>query len=342
MTFVSEALITHRIDGGDIGVVNIFSKNKWRSKVYVRILVQICMRWVMMAIYLNWFWILIRLSSRLLAKYEVGEGDFLSSATTRKNVLTSFVKATSLQRKPCWEFFWVMYFLCAKDGTDFIDDYTAAWSAQPDYDSEVFVFIDNGHCLIVPCSQATADVDDKAFLEHLRSFYNLSRMNFGLFELFGVKSSQKIEIVELLPGLTAGNRVGLPLDLGRHGSYNRQIHYFKDASSMRGTAIRERLLTEGVLTICDHQINALFHGREAMALNIVRDWDPRVTSIAIIFPTALSLIISIVWSIVAAVHFKADVQASVQTGFTIGSYVVTAGALLIALVAFLDTKINAS
>ena len=80
------------------------------------------------------------------------------------------------------------------------------------------------------------------------------------------------------------------------------------------------------MTARGHQTNLLSSGTQARALNIVRDWDPHVTSIIIIFPTALSLIISIVWSIVAAVHFKADVQASVQTGFTIGSYVVTAGA----------------
>jgi len=90
-----------------------------------------------------------------------------------------------------------MYFLCAEDGTKFIDDYAAAWSAQPEYDSEVFVFINNGHCFAVPCSQVTATAEDKAFIEHLHAFYNLARMKFGLFELFGAKSSQKIEIVEV-------------------------------------------------------------------------------------------------------------------------------------------------
>ena len=85
-------------------------------------------------------------------------------------------------------------------------------------------------------------------------------------------------------------------------------------------------MREQVFAARGHHANAISVGRQAKALNIVRDWDPRVTSITVIFPTALSLIISIVWSIVAAVHFKADVQASVQTGFTIGSYVVTAGA----------------
>jgi hypothetical protein len=34
-----------------------------------------------------------------------------------------------------------------------------------------------------------------------------------------------------------------------------------------------------------------------------------------------------IWSVVASVCFKADVQAGIQTGLTIGSYVVTAGTL---------------
>ena len=95
------------------------------------------------------------------------------------------------------------------------------------------------------------------------------------------------------------------------------------------------------------------------ALNIVRGWDVHIISLIILFPIFISLWISIIWSVVASVHFKLDPQASTQTGFTIGSYVVTAGkfhfklhssrmftaklrqgALLIALVAYLDTKIN--
>lgn len=66
-------------------------------------------------------------------------------------------------------------------------------------------------------------------------------------------------------------------------------------------------------------------GRQTHALNIVRSWDPYVTSIIVLFPVVLSLSVSIVWSVVASVRFNADVQASTQTGFTIGAYIVTAG-----------------
>jgi hypothetical protein len=75
-------------------------------------------------------------------------------------------------------------------------------------------------------------------------------------------------------------------------------------------------MTTGVLTISDQKTHAL---------NIVRSWDRHITSIVVLLPVAISLSVSITWSVVASVHFKADVQASTQTGFTIGSYVVTAG-----------------
>jgi hypothetical protein len=152
-----------------------------------------------------------------------------------------------------------------------------------------------------------------------------------------------------------GEHASEPLALGRYGPYNRLIHRFKEPAGLTGTALRDRLLTDKVMTASGQQ--------PTHALNIVQSWDPQVASIIVLLPVVLSLCIAITWSVVASVHYKADVQASTQTGFTIGSYVVTAGmcerctskkgswncveltfagALLIALVAFLDTKLNTS
>jgi hypothetical protein len=85
---------------------------------------------------------------------------------------------------------------------------------------------------------------------------------------------------------------------------------------LTGTALRDRLLIAGVMTAS---------GEPTHALNIVQSWDPSVASIIVLFPVVLSLCIAITWSVVASVHYKADVQVSMQTGFTIGSYVITAG-----------------
>ncbi|CAN9136303.1 unnamed protein product [Alternaria alternata] len=188
-----------------------------------------------------------------------------------------------------------------------------AWSMEPGYDLEVIIFLDNGRRFSVPCS---GRADDKDLLTQLRMFYELQRTKRGLFELVSVKSVQRIDLVKLHNGNTAGKRLKDPLDLGRYGPYGRQSHYFENPSELDGDTIKSRLAREEVLAP---------PGRQRHALNIVSSWDPQMTSIVILFPIVLSLIISIVWSVVASTTFKTDVQTSTQTGFTIGSYVVTAG-----------------
>ena len=61
-------------------------------------------------------------------------------------------------------------------------------------DSELVMFVDNGKRLSIPCSTLE---DDGKLLAHLHMFYNLIRAGGGLFELFGAKLSQKIDVVEV-------------------------------------------------------------------------------------------------------------------------------------------------
>ncbi|KAL1798215.1 hypothetical protein ACET3X_002252 [Alternaria dauci] len=213
-------------------------------------------------------------------------------------------------------------------------------------DSELVIFVNNGRPFIVPCSRTA---EDKDLLEQIRIFYDLQRIRYGMFELIGAKSIQRIDVAKLHSREIVGKRLKESLDLGLLGSYGRQAHYFEKPSELTGDHIQKRLIRQQVLTTLGQQKNAL---------NIIRSWDPQITTTVILFPIVLSLIISIVWSVVASAKFKADVQTSTQTGFTIGSYVVTAGisprhssgpldewlilagALLVALVAFLDGKVN--
>ncbi|RYN82910.1 hypothetical protein AA0120_g9525 [Alternaria tenuissima] len=203
-----------------------------------------------------------------------------------------------------------------------------AWSLDTNIDKELVVFLNNGRPFVVPCSSTA---EDKDLLQQMRMFYDLQRISHGLFEFIGVRSIQRIDVVKLHNRDIVGKRLKDSLDLGLPGSYDRQAHYFETFSALKGDDIQKRLIRQHVLTKPSQQKNAL---------NIIRSWDPQVTTRVIIFPILLSLIVSIVWSIVASTKFKADVQTSTQTGFTIGSYVVTAGALLVALVAFLDSKVN--
>jgi len=61
------------------------------------------------------------------------------------------------------------------------------------------------------------------------------------------------------------------------------------------------------------------------ALNIVRNWDPYITSTVVLIPVVLSFFVAVLWSAIAAAVFKVDFNASTQTAFTIGSYIVTTG-----------------
>ncbi|USP72889.1 uncharacterized protein yc1106_00163 [Curvularia clavata] len=249
-------------------------------------------------------------------------------------------------RRTVWRAFWRLYAVLTYDLREFIDDYCEAWKLSPEIDREFILFTDNGARLVIPCSSS---MDDKALLQHVRVFYNLSRAQGGLFEFLGTKSSLRVDIVtvrapvkckfvhmlnhpflQLVRSHAVGTRVGLPLALGRYGPFSRLVHYFKDPSELAGrTEIMDRLVRKGVLTAPSQQT----HG-----LNIVRSWDPYITSTIVIIPVLFSFFLSIVWALVSTIYYKADINTSTQTGFTIGSYVVTAGALLIALVAFLDSK----
>jgi hypothetical protein len=149
----------------------------------------------------------------------------------------------------------------------------------------------------------------------------------------GFKASMRIDIVEIESRYAVGRRVDEPLELGRYGPYNRQVHYFRDQSNLTGTVLKAKLENKKVLTAA---------GQQELALNVVRTWNPQTVTVLVLIPFVSSLIISVSWSIVATRVFEADIQTSTQTAFTIGSYVVTAGALFIALVAFLESKYNTS
>lgn len=57
----------------------------------------------------------------------------------------------------------------------------------------------------------------------------------------------------------------------------------------------------------------------------------------ILVPTLLSISATVAWPIVSVLKYGGDVQASVQTGTAVGSYIITAGALVVGLVTLFDT-----
>ena len=77
-------------------------------------------------------------------------------------------------------------------------------------------------------------------------------------------------------------------------------------------------------------------GSPGRALNLVTGWDASLISIILMAPTALSIIISVGWPMIAVLKYGADVQTSVQTAISVASFIVTAAALLIGLVTLFD------
>lgn len=61
------------------------------------------------------------------------------------------------------------------------------------------------------------------------------------------------------------------------------------------------------------------------ALNFVSGWDTAGASLVILTPIAISLVVTVVWPIVAVLKYEEDVQTSVQTGTAVASYLITAG-----------------
>jgi hypothetical protein len=192
----------------------------------------------------------------------------------------------------------------------------------------------------IPCPEPV-DVDDEVILKHIKPFYYLALFRDGVIRASIPKTLSSVEIVELVRGQVAGRPVET-LDLGFDG--HREILYFKDPSGLKGsTAIVQQLRRQGVYRCvkndcdCGDRANLLeAQGDTVRCLNMVPGWNGNAASVIILTPTILSIAIAVAWPAVAVRVYGEDVQTSVQTGGTVASYVVTAGALLIALVTWYD------
>ncbi|KAF2106527.1 hypothetical protein BDV96DRAFT_694039 [Lophiotrema nucula] len=459
MPFASAALQRRHNNNGRIDVSEVFQlrlqllpwitlKAGWRFWVLNRVGATLGKFWLIFATYgiPIVIWLAIRGCAKVLKLMGIGDGTFLSSSVIRETIMRVALWFF-MRSKAGADIFWYNYFIHAQSLDAFLVDYCEAWSIQATSDRELTMFVDNDHRLVIPCSSGA---DDKQLLKQLRCFYELALARGGITMFLGLRASKNIEIVKI-ENDAVGDRVGLPLDLGRYGPYNRQIHYFRNPSAITGDTLLRRLITEHVIIdpnqqqaninqqqanvnpqqatqnpqasqnpqanqnqqpansnipVTPNQLPVNINQQQAnanpqattttqvnpqqppvslnpqvnanqpsantnqqqanvnlqsnatqppsnpaqqqatsvppqrRALNVIRTWNPQSATVIVLFPFVLGTIISIVWPIVATRRYDADVQDSVQTGFAVGSYVVTAGALLVALVAFLDTKSN--
>ena len=94
--FVSEALITHRAAGTDIGVASIFHSFGWRWMVCCRVGVQYLLIYFKHPVFF-FPWLIIRFLSIVFSKCGLGTGDFASSVTMREYILVCIVRFAAMK-----------------------------------------------------------------------------------------------------------------------------------------------------------------------------------------------------------------------------------------------------
>lgn len=210
---------------------------------------------------------------------------------------------------------WWFVYLLITPMAEFRQNYTAAWRQREKLSIHIFVDDENTS---VPIPK---DGTDEAMLARIRSFYQMMLVGQGFPALVFPKQLQRIDFVEMSKdSLVLGGRLGT-LQLGRYKG--RLVNMFENPKLGAHTdAVAETIRTVP----------------KSSALEFQRTYDVGAISVTVAIPPLASLIFGIVWVQVYAHKSNADLQVIVATAFTVSSYIVTAGALTLALIAFLDQK----
>lgn len=217
---------------------------------------------------------------------------------------------------------------------DFHQDFLEAWQrwlqskVPPDLPQQepcsFVIFLDNQSMMEVPWFY---NIGDRDLLAYLQGLHGLARAEKQVLFKFSLQVLGRIDVAEVTGNMAVGERIRT-LNLGRTTS-NRQTYLLSHHEHLEGNNIVTALLDDGVIRVKD---SAKTH-----CLNFTSTWSTEAIGSIVGTPLLLSILSCMVWPIVAVLKYGADVQTSVQTGVTIGGFIVTASALLIALVAFLDT-----
>ncbi|ERF70561.1 hypothetical protein EPUS_09488 [Endocarpon pusillum Z07020] len=222
---------------------------------------------------------------------------------------------TSGRRSFLTWFWWYIYLLIA-DGADFKQNYLEAWRQRDERLLHIYIQDNHLHIPIPPTH------NDKIVLERIRLFYGMVQVERGLLELLFPKQLERIDCVEMTKDTFILMREVETLQLGRY--QGRLVNLFEHPEfGERTSAIADK-------------IHAL--SRDTIALNFVRKYNIGSISMILAFPPLGSIIFATVWIRVFIYRAGTDIQVMVATAFTVASYIVTAGALIIALVGFLDAK----
>ncbi|EXF74490.1 pfs domain-containing protein [Colletotrichum fioriniae PJ7] len=228
-----------------------------------------------------------------------------------------------------WSYFWFTYCLFAIRRRRFSQNYHEAWKLKhPGH--FIPVFIGRSDCVRIPLpGPDEPGMDDLHMWKHLSFFYRLYRIEGGFSQVLLPKALVRFEIVEITDDIYKGPLVAVfdvpqrilrlvesetPISVPAGHDPRRDIRELRRASVYRDLAQADSL----------------------KGLRFVVGWDTTLISIVVLLPTIISIATVVAWPIVAVLKYEADVQTSVQTGATVGSFIVTAGALLIGLVTLFD------
>ncbi|KAG7081578.1 pfs domain-containing protein [Colletotrichum scovillei] len=240
-----------------------------------------------------------------------------------------FVSKVSSFWPSIWSYFWFTYCLFAIRRRRFSQNYHEAWKLK--YPGHFIpVFIGRSDCVRVPLpGPDEPEIDDLQMWKHLSFFYRLYRIEGGFSQVLLPKALIRFEIVEITDDIYKGPLVSVfdvpqrilrlvenetPTSVPAGHDPRRDIRELRRASVYRDLAQADSL----------------------KGLRFVVGWDTTLISIVVLLPTIISIATAVAWPIVAVLKYEADVQTSVQTGVTVGSFIVTAGALLIGLVTLFD------
>ncbi|KAK3674101.1 hypothetical protein LTR78_005948 [Recurvomyces mirabilis] len=167
--------------------------------------------------------------------------------------------------------------------------------------------------------------NDRETLKMLGMCLSLLQVERGFTELLLPRTLTRVDRVQILPGTTnaMGTRVNT-LNLGRGDSNN-----IADLERPDRLPANQRTLTTTIL-----------QNPDTIGIEFVRVRDTFAVTAISLSPFVASMLFVAIWMGLFIGKFGGDVQLVTQTAFSGAAYIVTAGALFIALFAYLDSQSN--
>ncbi|KAA8621425.1 hypothetical protein PtrSN002B_011512 [Pyrenophora tritici-repentis] len=125
MVVVCEALIHHHQAGKPIRVKNIFHRTGWRFMLYIRGIHQFVIAITRISPF-YFVWRIIWGVSSFVRHQDFDIKDFYDNSPFRNTISRTWINLLCKDGTSGWSFFWYLYFFCAENQADFMNDYREA------------------------------------------------------------------------------------------------------------------------------------------------------------------------------------------------------------------------